>query len=83
MIHMFKFNSQSASAKKKKNTIIKDSQTLWSGEREKSYQNQCSVLKLEGEMKYLKRIEVRDGGWRRRWGWQIKRPAAAVTGGVR
>ena len=52
-------------------------------EREKSYQNQCSVLKLEGEMKYLKRIEVRDGGWRRRWGWQIKRPAAAVTGGVR
>ena len=64
MIHMFKFNSQSPSAKK--NTIIKDSQTLWSGEREKSYQNQCSVLKLEGEIKYLKRIEVRDGGWRRR-----------------
>ena len=84
MIHMFKFNSQSPSAKKKKKkTKIKYSQTLWSGGREKSYQNQCSVLKLEGEMKYLKRIEVRDGGWRRRWGWQIKRSAAAVTGGVR
>ena len=84
MIHMFKFNSQSPSAKKKKKKHHNQRFTNimeWR-EREKSYQNQCSVLKLEGEMKYLKRIEVRDGGWRRKWGWQIKRPAAAVTGGV-
>ena len=46
MIHMFKFNSQSP--------IIKDSQTLWSGERERKIISKSMFgFEVEGEERIL------------------------------